>query len=234
MLTFTLRGLERDGLVTRTVFPTTPPRVDYELERPYCRSSRPLASRGIVVKSDVSTRRPFVGRRTRALDIMVHIHHYIAMKTKRQTAGTLHSLVGEVTTHCLMTRARRISRVVTNLFDQEMRPFGINSSQFTLLVMIARMEGASRAEIGRANYQERSTSTRNLQLVLDQGWAEEIVPEKGRSRPIVISQSGRDLLAAAMPAWRAAQAKAKRLLGDSGAEALVDLASSLPIDSAVG
>jgi DNA-binding HxlR family transcriptional regulator len=31
MLTFTLRGLGRDGLVTRTVYPTTPPRVDYEL-----------------------------------------------------------------------------------------------------------------------------------------------------------------------------------------------------------
>ena len=30
MLTLTLRGLERDGLVTRTVFPTIPPRVDYE------------------------------------------------------------------------------------------------------------------------------------------------------------------------------------------------------------
>lgn len=31
MLTLTLRGLERDGMVTRTVFPTVPPRVDYEL-----------------------------------------------------------------------------------------------------------------------------------------------------------------------------------------------------------
>jgi len=31
MLTLTLRGLERDGLVTRTVFPTIPPRPDYEL-----------------------------------------------------------------------------------------------------------------------------------------------------------------------------------------------------------
>lgn len=31
MLTLTLRGLERDGLVTRTVTPSIPPRVDYEL-----------------------------------------------------------------------------------------------------------------------------------------------------------------------------------------------------------
>src|SRR5262245_31153686 len=33
MLTLTLRGLERDGLVTRTVFPTIPPKVEYELTR---------------------------------------------------------------------------------------------------------------------------------------------------------------------------------------------------------
>jgi len=33
MLTLTLRGLERDGLVTRTVTPSIPPRVDYELTR---------------------------------------------------------------------------------------------------------------------------------------------------------------------------------------------------------
>ena len=151
-----------------------------------------------------------------------------------QKSAAIAGLVTEVTKHCLMTRTRRISRVVTSLFDQELRPHGLSSSQFSLLVLIARMNGASRAEIGRANHQERSTSTRNLQLVLDQGWAEEIMPEKGRSRPIVISKAGRELLAQALPAWRAAQVKAKQLLGVDGASAIVQLAAGLPVEELAG
>lgn len=143
-------------------------------------------------------------------------------------------MVDEVTRLCLMTRSRRISRVVTSLFDQELRPYGLSSSQFSLLVLIARMDGASRAEIGRTNHQERSTSTRNLQLVLDQGWAEEIIPEKGRSRPIMISKAGRDLLAEAMPAWRSAQAKAAQLLGGDGVTSIVQLSANLPVEELAG
>ncbi len=46
MLTLTLRGLERDGLVTRTVFPTIPPRVDYELTDLGHGLSKPVAALG--------------------------------------------------------------------------------------------------------------------------------------------------------------------------------------------
>ena len=46
MLTTTLRGLERDGFVTRTVFPTIPPRVDYELTELGCELLKPVTALG--------------------------------------------------------------------------------------------------------------------------------------------------------------------------------------------
>jgi DNA-binding MarR family transcriptional regulator len=150
------------------------------------------------------------------------------MKNTATTTQADASLMEDVVSQCLLTRTRTISRVITSIYDSELRPHGLTSSQFSLLVRIARMKGASRADLARASHQERSTSTRNLQVVLNEGWAEEVTPDSGRSRPILISPAGRALLHAAGPAWRAAQAKARRLLGEEGAASLVSVADSLP------
>lgn len=50
MLTLTLRGLERDGLVTRTIYPTIPPRVDYELTDLGHGLARPVQALGLWAK----------------------------------------------------------------------------------------------------------------------------------------------------------------------------------------
>ncbi len=52
MLTLTLRGLERDGLVTRTQFPTIPPRVDYELTDLGRSLSKPVQELGLWARSN--------------------------------------------------------------------------------------------------------------------------------------------------------------------------------------
>jgi len=165
------------------------------------------------------------------LTSMVHIHHISSMKDISENRESPSAMIEEITRCCLLTRARRISRVITSIFDQELRPFEVSASQFSLLVLIARLESASRAEIARANHQERSTSTRNLNLLISQGWVEEIEEEKGgRRRPVTVSAAGRKLLAAAMPAWRSAQAKTKQMLGDEGAASVVELADGLPAE----
>jgi DNA-binding MarR family transcriptional regulator len=157
---------------------------------------------------------------------MMYMHHIHLMDV---TENPTPELVDEITQHCLLTRARRISRTITSIFDQELRAFEVNASQFSMLVLIARLGSASRAEIARANHQERSTSIRNLNLILSRGWAEEIEEEKlGRRRPIRLSAAGRDLLRTAMPAWRTAQRKGRSLIGPEGVEAIMTLADSLP------
>jgi DNA-binding MarR family transcriptional regulator len=155
------------------------------------------------------------------------------MRIGKQTES-IASLVGEVTQGCLLTRTRRISRVITSIYDEALRPFGVNAPQFSLLVLIAKLNGASRAEIGRANHQERSTLTRNLALLLSEGWIEEIVPKGGRSRPILITGAGRELMASAGGAWRSAQSRAKQLLGEDGVTAIITVADSIPVDHLAG
>lgn len=140
------------------------------------------------------------------------------------------ALLGEFTRSCLLTRTRRISRVITGIYDEALRPFGVNSPQFSLLALIARINGASRAEIARANFQERSTLSRNLAHLLNEGWVEEATPKGGRSRPVLIAAAGKELLMSAGGAWRAAQKRATQLLGDDGVGAIVEAADRLPVE----
>lgn len=65
MLTLTLRGLERDGLVTRTVYPTIPPRVDYELTELGRTLIEPLAA----LEAWALENRPVVEKARRNFDV---------------------------------------------------------------------------------------------------------------------------------------------------------------------
>ncbi len=128
----------------------------------------------------------------------------------------------------MLMRARLISRVITAIYDEQLRPFGIVSPQFALLVVISEIEPATRAEIGRYHHQDRSTLTRNLKIILSEGWVEEIQDEGGgRGRPIVLTKAGKDVLRKGAPAWRVAQARAKALLGENGAIAIMDIGNGI-------
>jgi DNA-binding MarR family transcriptional regulator len=137
-------------------------------------------------------------------------------------------VIAEMNSGCVLMRARLISRVLTAMYDEELRPFGIGSPQFALLVIIFGIQPATRAAIGRYHHQDRSTLTRNLKLLLSEGWAEEVEDEGGgRGRPIILTKAGRNLLVRAAPAWRIAQARGRALLTENGTTAITEIADGI-------
>src|SRR5580700_536079 len=70
MLTLTLRSLERDGLVTRTVFPTIPPRVDYALTKLGHSLLEPVSSLGLWARQN----RAVIAEARRRFDAAAQVH----------------------------------------------------------------------------------------------------------------------------------------------------------------
>ena len=159
------------------------------------------------------------------LDPMVHMH-YAAVMSETDDPVVWSDVTDEALRSCLLSRTRRVARVVTGIYEQELRPFGLNAPQFSLLVVISRLKGATRSEIGRSNSQDRSTLSRNLQVLLDNGWVSETAGE-GRRKPIIVSPEGYSLLDRAAPAWRAGQVKARKLLGQDGVQSIMKVAEDI-------
>jgi DNA-binding MarR family transcriptional regulator len=130
---------------------------------------------------------------------------------------------------CLNLRARIVSRVITGIYDEELRPFGIQASQLNLLVAVAGMGPVRRTDVGRYMHLDASTVTRNLRVMETNGWIEETADSTdGRGAPVRITHRGEALVAKVAPAWRSAQRKASKLLGENGTESLMQLADGFP------
>jgi DNA-binding MarR family transcriptional regulator len=146
-----------------------------------------------------------------------------------EPARSANRVSGQIARHCVLTRTRQIARVLTAIYDEALRPLGINAPQLSLLVLIAEFGPLSRAALGRKNHHDRSTLSRNLQPLIAQGWVVDSQPAAdGRSRALYVTQAGDALLSAAGPAWSTAQQRAASLLGEEGANALVNIAAGLP------
>jgi len=122
---------------------------------------------------------------------------------------------------------RLVSRSVTEIYDHRLRVFGITAAQFILLSLINRRP-ITRADIARLQHLERSTLTRNLKIILSRGWVEEVRDNAdGRSRPIALTEAGKELLRKAEPEWRTAEIEATALLGTDGMMIIVSVADHI-------
>ena len=119
----------------------------------------------------------------------------------------------QTSTMCVASRVRQLSRIVTRLYDDAMRPLGITASQFTLLTQLGQQDGITAVEIGFSLDIEKSTLSRNLKRLLALGMIEMDPPAGRRGRGLHLTPKGQLAIKDAYPVWTDAQQRALRVLG---------------------
>jgi DNA-binding MarR family transcriptional regulator len=125
---------------------------------------------------------------------------------------------------CIAVRLRLLNRVVTNLYDDALRPLGLKVSQLNVLVVAAKLGLARPAQVCDILHLDASTLSRNVKPLQTHGWLEVVPDEDARAQPFRLTGKGKRLIEKAAPAWEKAQRQATELLGDEGV-ALLDKAA---------
>lgn len=128
---------------------------------------------------------------------------------------------------CLAVRVRLLNRVVTNVYDEALRPLGIKVSQVNILVAVGMMGVARPTELGEALCLDASTLSRNLARMRAQDWIEDADSDDAREQPVRLTAAGKKVLERVKPGWDDAQRQVRKLLGADLAEKLGEIARKL-------
>ncbi|MBS0261510.1 MAG: winged helix-turn-helix transcriptional regulator [Planctomycetes bacterium] len=115
---------------------------------------------------------------------------------------------------CIAGRLRLLNRVVTGIYDDALRPFGLKISQGNILILTGKLGVASPVQVCDYLQLDISTLSRNVELMRKNGWLEDVPGEDARSHPFRLTAAGKKLIEKAIPAWEQAQAEARKLLGE--------------------
>ena len=116
---------------------------------------------------------------------------------------------------CLCLHAQRAARAIARRFDAALKPAGITSGQFSLLMSLNRPEPPNLASVAALLGMDRTTLTANLKPLVRQRLVKTAAdPMDGRARLLRLTPAGREVLAKAAPIWRQVHAAIEAVLSD--------------------
>jgi DNA-binding MarR family transcriptional regulator len=127
--------------------------------------------------------------------------------------GNITEIAESTSAACISTRVRQLSRIITRVYDDAMRPLGITVSQFTLLTQIAQQDGITAVDIGHTLDIEKSTLSRNLKRLLKDGHITMDPPAGRRGRGLHLTPKGAQVIQLGYPVWREAQSRTINVMG---------------------
>jgi DNA-binding MarR family transcriptional regulator len=114
---------------------------------------------------------------------------------------------------CTSFKLRQLTRRVSQHYDRVVGECGLKTTQYSLLSQLERLAPVRPSDLAAAMAMDASTLTRNLQPLVEHGWAEIRPGADRRSRLVVLTAKGRAKRADAQRAWKRAQLALNEQLG---------------------
>lgn len=114
---------------------------------------------------------------------------------------------------CINFNLRKAARAVTAIYDRNLAPTGITSTQFSVMVALAYYPQHSMSELSDFLVMDRTTLTKNLKPMMREKLVEPAVGEDKRQRLLQLTKKGRTTLDKAFPLWAEVQQQVSEVLG---------------------
>lgn len=125
--------------------------------------------------------------------------------------------------HCLCLAAQRAARTLARRFDEALRPAGLTSGQFSLLMSLNRPHAPSIGAVADLLAMDRTTLTANLKPLERRGLVTTTIdPDDRRARLVALTKPGRTVLESALPIWRRTHKEIDQLLSPAKVGTLRD------------
>lgn len=156
------------------------------------------------------------------------------MRRARQDAGGQQiGKLGEEGSACVCFNLRKAARAVTQLYDEKLRPTGLRTTQLSVLAVTEKLGPLTVSRLAEATVTDRTTLTRNLKLLEEQGLVRITPGADRRERQVGLTERGRRALAEAYPLWKGVQAEVAKGLGPDRMERLLtDLSAAVALTRA--
>jgi DNA-binding MarR family transcriptional regulator len=106
---------------------------------------------------------------------------------------------------CVCGNLRMAARAVTAVYDDALRPLGIDANQLNCLWVLLMAQPVSMGELARLMVADQSTLSRNVAVLERRGWVVRKAGRDRRTRLIRLAARGRRILVRAWPLWESAQ-----------------------------
>jgi DNA-binding MarR family transcriptional regulator len=127
------------------------------------------------------------------------------MKFRKSMRDNSEQLTLSGTGHCVCFQLRRTARTVTQLYDAALEPAGIRSTQFAMLVAIAKKEPIVISELAEVLAIDSTTLSRSLPTLRRMGHIKLIQGNDRRKRLVGLTAKGRRVLEHSVPLWEKVQ-----------------------------